>query len=386
MTGRYRARSIPLVTAMRGLDLVGRIIPNWSRPPPKDRPLKVLVANWGHLGDVVALLPLLKFLEQSDTVGELGVLIGSWSQQVLQTTDLKARLHVIDHWALDRKPVGRSAKIKRYAAHAGALVKELSDLAYDVSIDTFSTFPATHGLTWRARIPMRVGFDSAGCGTWLTHPVPWIPIDALMIEQQLRLLAPVFGADAPPSLPATYPGFRPSALPADLGVSDGGHIILHMGSGASSRDWDVDKWIWLANQLRQSGLDVVATGGPGREAELARTVASRTGVTSLAGRLSWAQLVTVVARAKAIVSVDTVIGHLAAAFDIPTVVLTAGRQRLANWRPNSDRAWPMTHPVACAPCFRTDGCQAMACIRLIDQADVLTTLQRLLGNAAFATP
>jgi ADP-heptose:LPS heptosyltransferase len=386
MTGPYRARSGPLVAALRLLDAAGRAAPRRAATPPTDRPLRVLVANGGHLGDIVSLLPLLRRLDRHPRVGELGLLVGRWGVGVLQATDLSARIHVLDHWALDRGPGGRIGKAGRYLGQAATMPGVLAQHRYDVSIDTFSTFPTTHVLTWRAGIPMRIGFDSGGGGGWLTHPVAWRAEEAPVAQQQLALLRPLFGAAAPSALPAVYPGYRPAALPPDLGISGSGHVILHMGSGAASRDWDTEHWIWLARQLRAAGLEVAATGAPGREAEAAADVAERAGIVSLAGRLDWPQFVTVVAQSAAVVAVDTVIGHLAACFQAPTVVLTAGRQRLAYWRPNNPRAVQLTHPVACQPCFRTDGCEAMACVRRIEAGTVLDTLRRLLGERAIDLP
>jgi ADP-heptose:LPS heptosyltransferase len=381
MTGPYRARNRRLVAVLRALDLLGHVLPKWRRALPRDRPLRVLVANWGHLGDVITVLPLLKFIEQHPNVGQLGILIGNWSRNALETSDIRARLHTIDHWALDRSGASRLTKIRRYWSQAGSLVRELRSCRYDVSIDTFSTFPVTHGLTWAARIPLRIGFTSAGLGTWLTCPTSWLPIDVRLIDQQVRLLAPLFGPDSPTTLAASYPGFRPVALAANLGLRGKGHVILHMGAGDPTKEWMAEKWAWVAHELRSNGFEVVATGTSGIEAQLAENIANKAGINNLAGRLGWAELVTLLSRAAAVVTVDTVMGHLAACFEIPTVVLTNGRLRPSFWRPNHPRAIPISYPVGCAPCNRTHGCAAMACIRLIEASDVVACLRRLLQDA-----
>jgi ADP-heptose:LPS heptosyltransferase len=376
MTGSYRARNWRIVALLRALDCVGRLFPQRRKPLP-DRPLKVLVANWGHLGDVVTLLPLLKYLENDPRVGALGMLMGSWSRGVLAATDIRADIHIMDSWMLDRRPGGKAKKFLRYFVNAPALIRELKKWDYDVSIDTFSTFPVSHGLTRLAGIPCRIGFDSAGFGTLLTHPVAWLPADMPILEQQLRLLEPLLGARGPAALPASYPGFAPVALPADLGIDGGGHIVLHMGAGDPIKGWDTAKWVELTRALRERGETIVFSGAAGPEAALAAAIADQTGFRSVAGRLSWAQFVTLVARAKAVICVDTVIGHVAACFSVPTVVLTTGRARAAFWRPNNPRAALVTYPVGCQPCNRTKGCESMACIRRIDVPRVLSAYDGL---------
>jgi ADP-heptose:LPS heptosyltransferase len=98
----------------------------------------------------------------------------------------------------------------------------------------------------------------------------------------------------------------------------------------------------------------------------------------LARRLSWEQFVATVANASAVVTVDSVSGHVAACFGVPAVVLTSGRTRLNLWRPNSPSAIALTHPVGCATCHRTRGCAAMACVKLIGVEDVLASLEKVI--------
>ena len=126
MTGPYNARNPLLVGALYTADALACLLPKRHRMIEEDRPLRVLVANWGHLGDVVTILPLLKFLEHHPQVQELGVLIGSWSRSVLKSSDIAARIHVIDHWDLDRSNKSKSRKITQYLLRRISLVHELS--------------------------------------------------------------------------------------------------------------------------------------------------------------------------------------------------------------------------------------------------------------------
>ena len=64
--------------------------------------------------------------------------------------DIAARIHVIDHWHLDRSNKSISRKIAQYLTRRRSLVHELSQCRYDMSIDTFASIPSTHGITWSA--------------------------------------------------------------------------------------------------------------------------------------------------------------------------------------------------------------------------------------------
>jgi ADP-heptose:LPS heptosyltransferase/glycosyltransferase involved in cell wall biosynthesis len=378
MTGPYRARNPLLVGTLYTADVLARLLPKRKQEIAEDRPLRVLVANWGHLGDVVTILPLLKFLEHHPRVQEVGVLVGSWSQTVLEATDIATRIHVFDHWALDRSAQSTFRKIMHYPLRYMLLVRELRRCQYDMSIDTFASFPSSHGIMWSAAIPRRVGFVSGGLGPCLTDPFDWVPDDRLMLDHQLKLLKPLLGEEYPKSLPALYPGFTLAAPPQLLGVGGTPYIVIHMGA-ANIRGWVPEKWVALAATLKSRGHELVATGGPGAEMEAAHALNKKVPVTDVTGRLSWEQFVATVASATAVVTIDSVAGHIAACFGVPTVALAAGRQRIGLWHPNSSNAVMLTHAVSCAPCNRPNGCGAMACVKLISVEDVLSSLQKVMN-------
>ena len=385
MTGPYRARNPLLIAALYTADAVASFLPKRQKEIREDRPLRVLVANWGHLGDVVTILPLLKFLELHPRVQELGVLIGSWSRSVLEASDIAARIHVIDHWYLDRSNKSIARKITQYLMRRRSLVHELSQCRYDMSIDTFASIPPTHGITWSADIPRRVGFTSGGLGPCLTDPLAWLPNDKSMLDHQLDLMKPLLGNVYPKHLPASYSKIEPAPLEDLLGTVDRPYVVLHMGP-PNIRGWVPQKWLLLGAALKDQGYDLVATGGPGEEMDAARILSEKIQIEDLTGRLSWRQFVATVANATAIVTIDSVAGHVAACFSAPTVVLTAGRQRIGLWRPNNANALALTHPVDCAPCHRTKGCAAMACVRDIEVEDVLSALQQVVKLRLISLP
>jgi ADP-heptose:LPS heptosyltransferase/glycosyltransferase involved in cell wall biosynthesis len=382
MTGPYRARNPLLVGTLYTADALARLLPQREEEIGEDRPLRVLVANWGHLGDVVTILPLLKYLERHPRVQELGVLIGSWSRPVLESADITARIHVIDHWLLDRNNKSTPRKIIQYFARRRSLIHELNRYRYDMSIDAFASIPSAHGIPWSASIPRRVGFTSGGLGPLLTNPFDWIPNDTSMLDNQLKLLKPLLGDEYPEHLPASYSGLEAAALPLDAVRSP--YIVIHMGP-SNFRGWVPEKWILLAAALTDQGHDLVVTGGAGEEMEAARILSEKIKVRDLTGRLSWQQFVATLANATAVVTIDSVAGHVAACFSVPTVVLTAGRQRINLWRPNNSNAIVLTHSVTCAPCNRTKGCAAMACVRRIEVHDVLSSLQQVM-NSRLSSP
>ncbi|MEZ3180704.1 glycosyltransferase family 9 protein [Streptomyces pimonensis] len=128
-------------------------------------------------------------------------------------------------------------------------------------------------------------------------------------------------------------------LPRPAGLSPSpGAVVLHPGAGSPSRCWPVDRYAAVATALRGRGHRVVVTGGAGEDDLVAR-LAKRARLPDtdvFGGGLPFDRLSALVAGARAVVSGDTGIAHLAVALAVPTVTF---------FGPVPPRHWgPPAHP------------------------------------------
>ncbi|MBT8108631.1 MAG: glycosyltransferase family 9 protein [Gammaproteobacteria bacterium] len=119
--------------------------------------------------------------------------------------------------------------------------------------------------------------------------------------------------------------------------------VIHPGPSLPRKRWQAKSWRDVTEHLRRQGLHVYISGGPDtaeREYIEKELRLEGDGVTNIAGKLSLAEMAELLSRARLCVCVDTLIGHLAAAVGIPTIVLF-GSINLRQWAP-----WPAgTAPV-----------------------------------------
>ncbi|MGW0533959.1 glycosyltransferase family 9 protein [Streptomyces sp. NPDC003032] len=128
-----------------------------------------------------------------------------------------------------------------------------------------------------------------------------------------------------------------------------GAVVLHPGAGAPSRCWPVERYAAVATALRERGHRVVVTGGPGEDDLVARLTkqAQLPDTDTFAGGPPFERLSALVAGARAVVSGDTGIAHLAVAHATPSVTLfgpvppsrwgpPAGPRHRALWHPGPD--------------------------------------------------
>ncbi|MEU4211752.1 glycosyltransferase family 9 protein [Streptomyces sp. NPDC026206] len=107
---------------------------------------------------------------------------------------------------------------------------------------------------------------------------------------------------------------RPAALSPAAGA-----VLLHPGAASPARRWPAERYAAVARELLERGHRVVVTGGPGEDALVARVAVP--GAEAFPGGLPFGPLSALVAGARAVVSGDTGMAHLAVAYGTPTVTL-----------------------------------------------------------------
>ena len=105
------------------------------------------------------------------------------------------------------------------------------------------------------------------------------------------------------------------------------YIVLHpwaSGTRSELRQWPVDSWVELAKSILSENYKLIITGSPQNDADamkLASMIGSENKVCVVAGKLSLLETAKVILGAKAVVSVNTGIAHLADQLTVPTIVL-----------------------------------------------------------------
>jgi ADP-heptose:LPS heptosyltransferase len=175
----------------------------------------------------------------------------------------------------------------------------------DLAIDLHGNGPASRDLLLPLR-PRQVIAYADGAVQWRhdEHEVArWC---RLLREGLPEPSAPLFGV----------PGIL--GAPPDVAVPSQ-RVMVHPGAASPSRRWPPERFAAVALLLAAEGHDVVVTGGPGEE-ELAVTVARAAGVECLID-LDLLTLLALVGRARLVISGDTGIAHVAAAYAVPSVTL-----------------------------------------------------------------
>jgi heptosyltransferase-2 len=218
-------------------------------------------------------------------------------------------------------------------------------------------------LPWWAGIPERIGYHGESRYGLLTRRLPNPPRHSRgsMVAHYLALAdsTPPLGALPAPRLDLPIALLK-SCLQAQQ-LSTAAYVVMVPGAeyGPAKR-WHAQHFAALAAQMRMPVLFL----GSAKEADLCADMVSMsqtlgaTHVRSLAGTTSLSQAMALIAAAHSVVSNDSGLMHVAAAFGVPQVAVFGSSSPL-HTPPLSDRArvlWLKNQadyqpPLDCAPCF-----------------------------------
>lgn len=349
--------------------------PSETRPIPPPR--RILLCNIAHFGDVVIALALVPVLKRAFPQAEIGFLAGSWSRGLLELFPDITSIHAFDHFLLNRQARTTGEKLRAHGRSFRQASREIRDLHYDVAIETFFFLQNAIPLLWWSGVPARIGYTSGGLGPLLTHPLDWEYKNQHALAYHLQLL-PFLGIHEPVPTRLIWPPRKASPVPPVVSPEKN-DVIIHPGGGAGFRAWPLERWRLVVQALSERGYRMIFTGLGASEAKnIAYITRDIPNCLDLCDQLDWAQLIQVIKGARLLVGIESVAGHLAAAADIPSVLVYTGTVNPTTFGPLSEKARLLTHPVPCSPCFLTNGCAGMECVRNLGAEAVLNACLKAL--------
>lgn len=159
-------------------------------------------------------------------------------------------------------------------------------------------------------------------------------------------------------------------------------IALAPGAAHFTKRWPPHHWIALGRRLLELGNDVVVLGGP-NDAALGDTIAGAMegSVANAAGGFDLLGSAALLKRARAVVSGDTGLMHLATAVGTPVVALFGPTVEPFGFFPYRAKATVLQRDLACRPCTAHGGpvcpLRHHRCLQDLQPVDVLDALRKL---------
>lgn len=275
--------------------------------------MRVLLIKTSSLGDVIHTLPALTDAAraipgiQFDWVVEEGFAeIPAWHPAVAQVIPVAIR-----RWRKNLLQTWKSGEWQRFK-------QRLRETEYDLVVDAQGLFKSAV-LTRYSKAPV-AGLDRDSAREPLAcrfydrlYPVPW---GQHALERTRQLFAQALGYSVPEGwgdYGLDREAMRDPAAPPYL-------LFLH-GTTWASKHWPEADWRALAERMSAQGWAIRLPWGNDAERERAQRIAAGLENVAVLPKLNLAGVAKVIAGATACVAVDTGLGHLAAALDVPTLSL-----------------------------------------------------------------
>lgn len=353
---------------------------------------RILVMRPDHLGDLLLSLPALQQLRSAFPQCSIGLLVGSWNEDLARRIPYVDEVMTLDVSWFDRQPKGAVWEPYILARREAARIGRQD---WDMAIVLRPDFWWGAQLAAWAGIPQRIGYGFPETIPFLTRVVRYYP---LQHEASLALdlvKAAAAGRDGPT---AGLPDPRLALTPGDEEYAarwweEQGRphrmVVVHPGAGALVKQWRADRFGAVASALvKDMDATVLVTGGPGEESLAAEVAGGPNGHLRLVGA-SLGQLAAVLQHSVLAVGVDSGVMHLAAAVGVPTVRLygPVDPARFGPWG-SGERHAVVRSALPCVPCNRLDfpveELSYHPCVRSISVEQVMDAVRSMMSARADA--
>lgn len=317
---------------------------------------RVIISRTDSIGDVLLTLPMCAWIKEMYPTATILFLGKGYTESVVKCYGL------VDE-VLDWKTVENQPKVEQIAW--------FRNLNADAIIHVFPNRDVA-SLAKKVRIQTRVGtshraFHLLTC----THRPNFTRKRSDLHEAQLNheLLRP-FGLTEIPTLEAIskstahfhapmveLPEFLSNAL-----QNDGKCIVLHPKSQGSAREWPMEKYVALTNELVARDYRVFFTGTEAEGAAFRSQIPNHPNVIDTTGKLDLDQLIGLISKVNALVACSTGPLHIAGFLGIKTIGFFVPKRPIhpGRWKALGPNVTILVNDENCLNCKKNGDCNCIA--------------------------
>lgn len=266
-------------------------------------------------------------------------------------------------------------------------VTEIKDKHFDMAIIPYPRFNLAL-ITFLAGIPQRVGTGFRWYSFLFNKRIYEHRKDAKRheVEYNLNLLTTI-GIEPMPESKFEFSISKEARHSVDAILSNNSvekFAVLHAGSGGSARDWSIENFAKLGDEIqKQFGMKIVLTGGK-NETALVASLASTMKSTSLnyTGAFSITELGALFQRSSLFVSNSTGPLHIASMMGTPVVAFYPPIVQCSpkRWGPYTEKKRVFTADSSVCTLCKGGPCQSNVCMEQITVEQVITGIRELLNE------
>jgi len=350
-----------------------------ARPPDS-----ILVVRLSSRGDVVFATAMIPALRRSFPTARITWVVEEESRGVVEGHPRLDRVVVLPRTTI-RRAIARGRLVEARRA-VGSFLRDLRSERYDLALDVQGILRS--GLVTRlSGARRRIGLGSKEGSGVLMHDVvastghghTRVCSEYYHLATELGLAVPEFPMDV--SAPREALGSAERHL-REAGLESNRFVVLVPFTTRPQKHWFEERWSALAERVADRFvLPSVVLGSPDDRDAMDRIRSGSTATLyDFVGTTSLAEAAAVVARAAAVVGVDTGLTHMAIAARRPTVALFGSTLPYLDTPESVSRI--LHHEIDCSPCRKNPTCGGeWTCMRALDVMRVEAALGEVLAES-----
>ncbi len=309
--------------------------------------MKVLIVKLSSMGDVIHTLPAISDASKrlpdisfDWVVDRAFAQIPGWHQQV---TKVIASAH--RHWKHHLFASLQDGAIRKF-------LQQLRKTHYDVVIDAQASLKSA-SIARLAKTAKRAGMNSHSVREYGAH---WMYQQRYSIDKQQHAITRIrqlFARALDYSTPTTKAdfGIAIDRLKKPEAEYRSPYVLFIPNASWQSKLYPQKHWQHLIAQATQQ-FSVLVPWGNEAEKQYAQTITAKQNNAHVLPRLSLSELGYLIKNAKGVISVDTGLGHLATALDVPTVSLYGPTDPQLIGAAKTQKQHDLQTKLPCIPCYK----------------------------------
>lgn len=345
---------------------------------------KILVIQTAFIGDVILITPLLETLAHEFKNAQLNVIVTPQGKEILDGNP-----NIKEIIVYDKK--GEDKGIFKFFE----LVKKIRKKNFDIAIVSHR-YLRSNLLAYLARIPKRIGFNTATGAFLLTDKVPYLrnkhEVERNLDLAQLGLGIREIRKNLRIYLTDQDRSFAEKFLMAH-NIKDDFLVGFAPGSVWATKRWTTEGYAQVGDELSKMYQAKIIIFGSKDDVRLAEEIKTKmkTAPIIAAGKTNLKELSALISRCDLFVSNDTAPMHIAMAFNIPTVSIFGPTTLDIGFGPYGENFVVVEcKNLPCRPCslHGPHKCpeKHFACMKEISPQEVILACQKLLNQTSSLEP
>ena len=275
-------------------------------------PERILLFNYGHLGDMLMMGYMINVLKIKYPTVEIHLVAGRWCKLLIENNPLYDKVFYFDHFQNNRQPVPFFRKYLTHLNDTFSIIKQLKNINYSHSFDfRYSAYNANQLLPF-LKIGQKNGFGTRGLGGLLDNEYFLLPNNTHTLDVQGQVMKNI-GIDISSKTiqPVSLNDFE--AKPT-LQIQSK-YLMIFPETGNPKRMFSLDFWHKIIDLILGKNIDfqLIICGITDFNSQLAHSLQAKypNNIVEATKTLSIPQIINLLEKSEGAITLDSFPAHLA---------------------------------------------------------------------------